>query len=153
MPLILKSKTLEGKSSWSAYFNKSIATLEHGDIRTENIYLNPELYQYTDLMKATELGSIAVIETQGCDIIVYGIPGAPAFMTRSNYGKINTVYNVTKNQCIPPEKTTNVYVGSFGKGLLDSLIRYNPFFESIRFLLTDKHASKYIPVTFELVVE
>ncbi len=152
MDLFLKSRVLDGKASWSSKFNSRIDKSEHREVRTENVYLTPELYKYTDLMKAVTLGSIIVIETDGCDILIYGIPGAPVYMTRINHGKINTVYNIKDHQKIPPHTVKNVYTGTFGKYLIESLVRYNPLCESLTFLIRSGYDCLYNTVVFELVV-
>ena len=152
MDLFLRSKTTDGRPSWSARFDENIGSDNHSKERTENKCMNNNMFMHSDLMKAASLGMIAVIETHGCDILVYCIPGSRVYMTRTNYGKVHTVYEVDKKQLVPPDKTTKIYVGRSGRILIESLVRFNPFFSRSMFLLDNTFDDKYEEVLFELVV-
>ena len=152
MDLFLRSKTIYGRLSWSARFDENIGSDDHSKERTENKCMNHNMFIHSDLMKSAALGMVAVIETRGCDILVYCLPGSRVYMTRTNYGKVHTVYQVDKKQLVPPDKTTKIYVGRSGRILIESLVRYNPFFSRLMFLLDESFYEKYEDVEFELVV-
>ena len=152
MDLFLRSKTTDGRPSWSARFDENIGNDDHSKERTENKCMNHNMFMHSDLMKAAALGMVAVIETHGCDILVYCLPGSRVYMTRTNYGKVHTVYQVDKKQLVPPDKTTKIYVGRSGRILIESLVKYNPFFSRLMFLLDESFNEKYEDVEFELVV-
>lgn len=138
---------------WKTTFSKDIAHKKHTNVRSENHYLTPKLYKYTELAQACELGSIILIRTSACDILMYGLPGGPAHMTRINRGEIKTVYNINRPQFIPKDEIKHIYVGKLGKMMLKMTLRYNENCQKIIYLSSDLMTDKYINATFNMYIE
>ena len=127
-------------------------SFDHGEFRQENFDLSVSEYTTSILYKACRIGSIVIIETKTCDILIYTAPGrSDVFMTRVNHKKLVTVYNPNKLQSVPRSVVTGVYCGWEGIEMLTEIVKVNEFLRPLNIVLDLEDLTR--AVRFELVVK
>lgn len=125
--------------------------INHSDTRVENNRMTNDAYQDTVLFRACRIGSIVLVDTLTCDILIYAVPGDPkVYVTRINGKKLITVYNPDKEMYVSPSKIRCVYFGKEGSEMLYDIIQNNIYMRDFEEIILKVRNSKVVDFKMSL---
>ncbi len=125
--------------------------INHSDTRVENNRMTNDAYQDTVLFRACRIGSIVLVDTLNCDILIYAVPGDPkVYVTRINGKKLVTVYNPDKEIHVSPSKIRCVYFGKEGSEMLYDIIQNNIYMRDFEEIILKVRNSKVVDFKMSL---